>query len=236
MSRCNPLACVLLKDVCMSKQIKIGLMIASVVAMTWSSANAVPTLRLTSGATVITVTDGGVGDANAAAGAVTYIGAVGVFTINVTTGISSGPAAVPNMDLNSVDTTSAAGGTLKIEFSDNGFTPVPAGFSLALGGVTQGTASFAAYADSSNALFGTGTLLASSGPFTGAFADTDNASSLGISAPYSLTLVANLTHSGAQNSSFNYHLTVPDGGATLMLLGSSLTVLGLFARSRKIRA
>ena len=64
-------------------------------------------LTLASGGSTVTVDDGGVGDANPAAGVITYIGAVGGWEFNVTTGSIVG-SPNPLIDLNSVNTTLSA--------------------------------------------------------------------------------------------------------------------------------
>src|SRR5215831_7491863 len=63
-----------------------------------SPAYAVPQLRLSDGTTTVTATGSG--------GVVTFSGSIGVFTLNVTTGISDG---VRSMDLNSIDVSAGAG-------------------------------------------------------------------------------------------------------------------------------
>ena len=73
------------------------------------------------GITRLTVFDGGPGDACPIAGCVTYIGTIGVWLVNVSTGLTSSPT--PFMDLNSVDLSTAAG-TLKILLGDTDFTLV----------------------------------------------------------------------------------------------------------------
>ena len=93
-----------------------------------SAAQAVPTLAFVvdSGAPVFCA-DGDSCDANGASGAVTFVGALGAFSVNVTTGLSK-PVLTggnPLMDLNSVDVVTQAGAlemhTLAILFSDTGF-------------------------------------------------------------------------------------------------------------------
>jgi hypothetical protein len=76
------------------------------------------------------------GDVNPMVGAVTFLGSVGTFLLNVGTGITKpilGSALNPSMDLNSVDVSSASEThSLVVEFS--GFGPVNSTFHLGIGG------------------------------------------------------------------------------------------------------
>src|SRR5215218_4149397 len=84
------------------------------------------TIRLDDGlGNVVEVADGSAGDINPVAGAVTYMGAVGAFILNVTTGLSApliGSSGVAEIDLNSVDVNTSGAGTLTIWISDDDFT------------------------------------------------------------------------------------------------------------------
>ena len=134
---------------------------------------------------------------------------------------------------------------MRIEFSATGFGPVPAkaSFDAAIEGFTQGSISYKVWIDTSNALFGHGGSgpLLDLGTFSGG-AFSSSATINGISASgYSMTLDFLVTHpQGAglrkKTSSFSAYATdpvVPDGGATVILLGAALSALGLFGRSRR---
>jgi hypothetical protein len=78
-------------------------------------------------AVTVTIFDQEAGDANPAVGAVTFIGAVGAWNLNVTTGLGFPVLGSPtnlNVDLNSVDLTSS-GGTLLIGFSQTNYIDLP---------------------------------------------------------------------------------------------------------------
>lgn len=89
-------------------------------------ASATPILRLESGASSVTIIDGGAGDLCGLSGCLTFSGSVGGILLNVTTGLSdpfppndSNTAAT---DLNSVNINVVAGaGSLVMTFADTGF-------------------------------------------------------------------------------------------------------------------
>jgi hypothetical protein len=196
---------------------------------------AVPTLQLTSGGTTVTITDGGAGDANSAAGAVTFIGSIGDFFLNVSTGLTKpalGSATKPDIDLNSVNSSTSAG-TLTISFSETDY--IGNGnlrFKTDVGGTTQGEASFTVYGDATNTLFGTGTTLASLGAFSGGAFSGSNSTRAEFNGPYSLTQVATITHPGSGTTSYDIQTTIPVP-ATLGLIGIGLVGLGVVGRRRR---
>jgi len=189
---------------------------------------------------IVVCADGAGCDLNPLAGAVTFIGAVGNFNLNVTTGITYpqlGTSADPQIDLNSVDLSSSGGGTLTILVSEIGYSGPTSSFNTAVGGTTSGTVNFASFLDDSNTLFGTASSLGTLGPFSsGAFSGSTSG---GTSAtdPFSLTLMATITHgSGSNNTSFNstFNATTVPEPASLLLLGSGLLGLAFWGRKRFI--
>jgi hypothetical protein len=200
-----------------------------------SSANAIPVLRLTTSAgATATVTDGGVGDANSQAGVVVFMNPLSDWFVNVTTGLSKptlGSPSLPELDLNSVNVSSFAGGWLDIELTDTDFTPKVADIFLsAIGGTTSGSVSYKTYFDSSNAAFGKATELTSFAGGGPAFASSAT-SILSSATPYSLTLLVRVTHASLQASSFDATLKVPEPG-TLLLLGAGFLALAVARRQR----
>lgn len=229
-------------------------------------ATAVPSLRISSGGTTVILTDEDLENAlgwqaappvgstlltDAAPGFLGFVSVtttVGSFAITTTTGAtypSIGSITSPEMDvLNLSVSSSGAGGTLTVEFSEDGFGPTQGtGGRMAIGGTlgTGASANYDAYADGSNVLFAQtdhfGNL--SFGPNTGSspisFSGDVSGSAPGVSSPsYSLTQVVTITHgAGLVSSSFDAALDVPDGGTTVSLLG--LTLLGLGAGRRALR-
>jgi hypothetical protein len=200
-------------------------------------------LELVSGLTTVTITDEGLGDSATGVGnvgVITYIGAVGNFNVNVTTGTSKpviGTVTAPQLDINSLDVTSGSGGTIIIRLTDTDFGPSTGGWALAVGGTTQGTVDYAdAWVDAGNGEFIKTTSIGSMGPFGGpAFSGTDSSAVGALASPYSVTLELSITHGdGGKSTSLDFSVaSTPDAGSSLVLFGAALAGLGVFARSRK---
>lgn len=194
-------------------------------------ASAVAILSLSDGINpVVTVADGSIDDKCPSAGCVTFIGTIGVWAVNVSTGFSSSP--FPSIDLNSIDVSTTAG-TLKILLGDTDFTlgagthQVPLGSGI--GGTTVGSVSWHSGLNDSNINPATGGCCdqigslygpQGPGPFSQGNLDTYTANGT-----FALALEVDITHTGAGTTSFDYEGKVP-GPATLLLLG-----LGLVAAS-----
>jgi hypothetical protein len=199
-------------------------------------------LTLTSGATTITVFDGGAGDSNAAVGVITYIGAVGsTWSVNVSTGVTYpalGSPSLPELDLNSVSVSSSGAGSLTIMFSEVGFTGAqPAMFNL--GGTTAGTVSGSTYSDAGNVLHTAGgwspTLMHALGPFgPGAFAGSAGGVAVPGTTPYSLAVSVTMTHTGSGVSSFDGHLFVPEPGTIAIWSMLGLMGMGYSMQRRRV--
>jgi hypothetical protein len=185
----------------------------------------------------VMIEDGKLGDINPLAGAVTYLGTLGEWTVNVTTAISKpllGPQ--PTIDLNSVNVGGGTG-TLLVRMTDTDFT-VPAGqagFTSEIGGTTDGKVEYWTWIDNANAEFGMTTPLAAVGPFgPGAFAGTFGQSAL-VPGLFSMTQEVQITHGSRFDiTSFNAKLSVPEPG-TLMLMGLGLLSIGFSSRRARRR-
>jgi len=196
-------------------------------------------LTLYDGTNTVSVADGGISDLNPLVGVITYIGSIGTWTTNVTTGLSKpviGSVTDPQMDLNTVDVTSAAGGNLWITLKDDGFS-LPEGWDSAtlissIGGTTQGivwlTQTLQPVGDALVVTLGPfGPPTAGLGPL--AFSGSGSISGL-VSGLFSLSELALITHDKAGTTSFNASSTVVPVPAAVILGILGLGVVGIKLR------
>ncbi|MEI6083192.1 MAG: hypothetical protein WCS70_02705 [Verrucomicrobiota bacterium] len=216
------------------------MMVAVAVSALALSAQAIPTLQLQSNGSTVTVVDGGAGDLSFGANdSITWLGSVGGWNLNLAIAVSGGSQTAPSISLDFVSG-SVGGSPLTVLFSDTGFGPSAANVvsSISGGSFGGGSVLFETYADAGNQLFGTGTLLESQVYQNNLSGSSSTPLALGYA--YSLTekividsKCVGLTKFCSSVEVGNGGATVPDGGMTLVLLGSSLTGLAVFARSRK---
>lgn len=138
----------------------------------------------------------------------------------------------------------AAGDTIEIRYSANGFSLPPSGDATVSHQVNGAggdyMASEATYTGATDNLYDIsnplGAPIPSIGPVNTRF--TGGPIPAGTSNPYSITIDDIITGTGAPGTMANdisvtTSLTVPDGGSTLLMLGSALSVLGFYAFRRK---
>jgi len=173
-------------------------------------------------------------------GVINFNAPLGVWAINVTTGLGP-PALSPyTFDLNSVNVsnTAAVAGFLDLELSQDNLNANEIGdlvkFLGRIGGTTQGMVTWTLFLDDTNALFGQQMAFGTDSSNAGAFADTF-ASSAALTDEFSITLFVRINHgNGNRVSSFDYQVQLIPEPGTLALLGAAL--LGLVWIRRRSRA
>ena len=203
------------------------------------SAFATAELKLSSGASSVDVLDGSLLDSNPLPGVVTFIGAVGSWTVSVSTGVEG---STPLLDLNSVDSTAgkAQGSPIAISFSEDGLA-LTSELAFAAGGTvssgTTPTVTFQAFTgtskfDMSNQIGSTLTFHTAvySGSSSGAIALGDTAATI-----LATIDLGSATAFGSGSFDSSLDTTVPEP-ASISMLGGVLLILGGTLRRRMKKA
>jgi hypothetical protein len=208
----------------------IGLGVGGALALMSMSANAL-TLTLTQGASSVTIADGSAADLITDANAISWIGTVGTYNLNVSTTVAYPFTALPvMMDLNSIN---MGVGTLTIT-SEQTFTDlVPLASLLAtIGGTTSGTSiDYDVYINT-----GSGDVLVSSLDFTTSPYAGEVSELLAqeiLTGPYTIKQVVTIEHSEpGQLTSFDAEVRQVSEPASLALFGLSLLGAGVLRRRK----
>jgi hypothetical protein len=237
------------------KKTLITMACAGALLASLNSASAVATLKLVDVGTgsTMTVVDGTATDANGTVGTpngiVEWSGAVGNFSVTINSGSTFlGTATMPKLTIQGTYGTTVAD-TLKVYWSDIGFGPLAGGnqflaTAASTGLATGSTITVLTYGDSGNTLFGNDTSHAQSSQGLATTGSSTIVAPAGgpIANPYSLTVEYDITTTlqsttgqpqGVLANGTLEAVTVPDGGSSLILLGSALSSLGLLSLRRK---
>lgn len=216
-------------------------------------------VQISDGTNTFNCTDGSGCEVGAPAvdGLMTFSQTVGSWLATITTGVSKpavGSALAPSLSLTNVAVSGNFGSgvaPLTIKLSETGFTTPDAlnAFDFSSGATLNGmTASVTAYADNTNALYGTGTLLGSSPIWQDPNPNDSAAPAFSFNSqfaantvqPFSLTLIATLSNpaSGVRNANvsgaLNYApVPIP---AAVWLFGSALAGMGIIGRRKAATA
>jgi hypothetical protein len=209
---------------------------------------AVPELKLSSGASSVDILDTSGTDSCPVADCVTYIGAVGSWQVNVTTGLEG---ELPFFELSSIDAIRTGGqkSPLTISFSDDGLT-LPSSFIFDVGGTLSSTSSkpvitFEAWTDTVK--FGQANEIGSILTFhTQAFSGTTKGSVGAGNSAATIGVVIDLGSLNARGAmSFDAALTSDIGGGaaggpvpepgSISMLGGALLMMGAALRRRTKR-
>ncbi len=192
-------------------------------------------LILSDGTNALTLTSGSSG--------ITFNGTLGNFSLNITSGLATGDALLPTLNVNSITFNGRGTGTLTIAFSGTSFGTLAGSVASQISGLTAGTVSYSTFADASNNLFGLSTPLGNGGSFSGGTFSGSASATYPIPGPFSLTEMIVISESAYGTTSFATSLTDPvnvavsvaDSGSTVTLLGLALAGIGLARRKLAAR-
>ena len=196
------------------------ILVGAVVMTGYSTVQAVPILTLADN-------NGHSVSVNAVGGVASYVGGLGNWAVNIAGGLVNGTGSQPILDLSDNSTfSSAPGNVLTVTWTVDGLGPLAGSYINDVGGTLNGVT------DVFSVLLN-GVLVAGSSqsfsttPFSGSITDALTAAGTA----NTVTLRAVLTAGTGGQTSFDDHFNpVPDGGATVMLLGTALSAFGLLRK------
>jgi len=182
---------------------------------------------------VQTINDNQVGDSASGSGQIVWVGSMGVWTLDVSVGVTGGTTNQPILDLSGSSTSSSAG-ILNVWYGDNNFGPSIGSLLATIGGTLSTGASLEYRADynTANDPIGSSVILMDN-TYTGNPFSGSDSSSINQNGPFALVQHVILTHTGAGTSSYDAMLSVPEASSTAILMGFGLIGLGLVKRRNK---
>jgi len=229
----------------MKKTLAKGLALAVVgTALAVGSAWATPMLYFFANGDEKFVFDNDELDLDPAPGVVTYAGLIDDWSVNVTgNGLPAvGASTFPIINL--LKSSLMGTGTIVVALSDMNFGPLPpttSGFLTEIEGGTlfasDSATYFNAYFDTLNVYRGKGTPIADLGPFSGSdFSGSQASHTIPGDDPFSLTLIAEVTHESGGATVFSARVSPIPEPATMLLLGTGLAGLAGLGRKKMKKA
>lgn len=191
-------------------------------------------LELSDGFTTTTVFDGGGGDFSATPGIVVFSGTIGVFDVNVTTGLGypyQGSLTQPELTLDSINVSGGGAGILTVKLTSTDLLGPSLGTTtLESSGTTDGSLFVQSFVDSSNTAFntafGTDDLTGTLGIYSDESFEGNTFGFTSVSTPYSASIITSITHDDAEDVSsfFARYNIVPEPASLALIAAGGLLV------------